>query len=138
MSLDSILEKILAEGREEASRIEAESRSRARDVMTRAEAAVAEEEASLLKEAEWEARLEARRIVTQARLAGRLGLLQAKQDLVSEVLEKAFGEELTARAVPKKKVVFRDGVKEEPFEKKRLMDDLRPKLENFIAEVLDL
>lgn len=138
MSLEKILEKILKDARAEADAIIQESRKKASEIKK-----AAEEESSRLVEAlaieeERKTQLESSRIVTQARLEGRLRILSCKKELIDEVLDKAFQKANPGKAALKRTVVLKDGKKEEEFEEERLKEELRPKVEQYIAEVLKL
>jgi F0F1-type ATP synthase membrane subunit b/b' len=138
MSLEKIVDKILDDARAEADRARAESLRKSGDIREEAKRQAGELAGALLREAEREARLEAGRIVTQARLEGRIELLAAKRSLITEVLEKALaaapirGRSLTRR------VILKDGEREEPFDRAKLLDEVRPGLENLIADILKI
>ncbi len=138
MSLDIIIAKVLADARTEADRILAEHRAKA-EALLQAELRLSEVQAGAVsREAEAEAALEAGRIVTQARLERRIGLLAARKALVDEVLERAFAKVPVRHRALSKTIVSRGGETEEPFERAKLMDELRPGLENAIAEILKI
>ncbi len=138
MSLDIIIAKVLDDARAEAGRILAEYRGTA-DELVAEEARLAEGQAEAVRrEAGEEAGLESGRIVTQARLERRIALLSARKALVDEVLEKALAKgPLRGRALLKT-IVSRDGETQEPFDRERLLEEIRPVLENAIAEILKI
>jgi hypothetical protein len=82
--------------------------------------------------------LEASRLVTQARLEKRIKILACKKGLIEEVLEKAFQEQKDDRIGLKRKIIRKDGEQEEVVELEKLKQELRPKLEKDIAEVLEI
>jgi vacuolar-type H+-ATPase subunit H len=138
MSLDIIIAKVLEDARAEAGRILAEHRRRA-DELRAEEARRAETQAEAVRrESGNEAALEAGRIVTQARLKRRIELLAARKALVDEVLEQALAKGPLRDRALSKTVVSRDGETEEPFERAKLLEEIRPGLENAIAEILKI
>jgi vacuolar-type H+-ATPase subunit H len=138
MSLEKIVDKILDDARAEAERTRAESLRKAADIREEAKRQAGELAGALLREAEREARLEAGRIVTQARLEGRIGLLAAKKSLITEVLEKALGAAPVRGRSLTRTVILKDGEREEPFDRAKLLDEVRPGLENLIADILKI
>lgn len=138
MSLDIIIAKVLDDARAEAGRILAEHRGRA-DALRAEEALRAESLAEAVRrEAADEAALEAGRIVTQARLERRIEILAARKALVDEVLERALAKGPLRDRVLSKTIVSRDGETREPFERAMLLEEIRPGLENAIAEILKI
>jgi hypothetical protein len=138
MSLEIIIAKVLGDARAEAGRILAEHRGKA-EALLRAEQRLSETQAEAVRrEAGDEAALEAGRIVTQARLERRIGLLAARKELVDEVLERALAQGPLRDRALSMKVVSRGGETEEPFERARLLEEIRPGLENVIAEILKI
>ena len=138
MSLDIIIAKVLDDARAEAGRILAECRRKA-DALRAEEARRAESLAEAVRrESADEAALEAGRIVTQARLERRIELLAARKALVDEVLEQALAKGPLRDRVLSKTIVSRDGETREPFERAKLLEEIRPGLENPIAEILKI
>ncbi len=138
MSLDIIIAKVLDDARAEAGRILAEHRLKA-EALLQAERRLSESQAAdVRREAGNEAALEAGRIVTQARLERRIELLVARKALVDEILERAFANKALRDRPLSKTIVSRHGETEEPFERARLLDEVRPGLENAIAEILKI
>lgn len=138
MSLEKIVDKILDDARAEAERTRTESLRKAAEIKEEAKRQAGELAGALLREAEREARLEAGRIVTQARLEGRIELLAAKKSLITEVLEKALAASTVRRRSLVRKVILKDGERDEPFDRGKLLDEVRPGLENLIAEILKI
>lgn len=138
MSLEKIIEKILAEAQVEADRIIQESRLKAEDIKEKARIESQEHAEALLREVDRQGRLEASRLITQARLEKRIKTLSCKKELIDEVLEKAFQKENFADKGVKQKVIMKDGEKEVSFDKERLKQELRPRLEKAIVKALKL
>jgi len=138
MSLEKIVDKILDDARAEAERTRAESLQKAADIREEAKRQAGELAGALLKEAEREARLEAGRIVTQARLEGRIELLTAKKSLITEVLERTLAAAPIRGRSLVRRVILKDGEREEPFDRAKLLDEVRPGLENLIADILKI
>ncbi len=138
MSLESILEKIRREAQDERERILSESREKAEKIKAEAEQEARSQAEILLQQAGREDELEAHRLVTQARLEQKLHILELKKQLIEEVLEKAFAQ-LSPRTLSlKRQIVFKDGVQEETLDAVRLKQELRPHLENYVADLLKL
>lgn len=138
MSLERILQRIQDDAQAEAERIIQESKKKAEEIKEAARREACDLAASLLEEKERGAQLEASRLITQARLEGKINLLSSKKRLIEEVLEKAFkGERLKDREL-KKEVILKEGKREEFFDEEKLKEELRPLLEGYIAEVLKI
>jgi vacuolar-type H+-ATPase subunit H len=138
MGLEQIVEKIISEGKAEAEKIVQESRQKAIDIQASAEKDGAERAALYLKESEREASLQANQIMAQARLEKKIALLRQKRELLDEVLRKAFSQSVPAEIRLKRKVVVKDGTREEPFDPDRLLEELRPRLERDVLEALKI
>ncbi|MFZ2054971.1 MAG: V-type ATP synthase subunit E family protein [Candidatus Aminicenantales bacterium] len=138
MSLEHIVEKIIAEGKAEADRIVQESRKKAADIRTAAEKEATEKSAAYLKETEREVSLQANQVMAQARLEKKIALLRQKRELLDEVLRKAFSQTAPDEIRLKRQVVVKDGTREEPFDRDRLLEELRPRLEKDILEALGI
>lgn len=138
MGLEQIVEKIISEGKAEAEKIVEESRKKAADIQAAAEKDAAEKATLYLKEAEREASLQANQIMAQARLERKIALLRQKREILDEVLKKAFGQTAPDDIPLKRKVVVKDGTREEPFDRERLLEELRPRLEKDVLDVLKI
>jgi V/A-type H+-transporting ATPase subunit E len=138
MSLEKIIDKIRDDARADAEEVMAKSLQKAEDIREEAKRQAGELAESLLRGAEREARLEAGRIVTQARLEGRIQLLTAKKVLIAEVLERALAAAPIQGRSLKRKIVMKGGEKEEPFDGAKLLDEVGPGLENLIADILKI
>ncbi|MGQ9475120.1 MAG: V-type ATP synthase subunit E [Actinomycetota bacterium] len=88
MSLEKLLEKIESDAREESRRILAEAEEEAARIKREAEEEARQEAESIARSFHARAENERLRIISQARLEGRIDLLAAKD----QVLEEAFRE----------------------------------------------
>jgi len=138
MSLEKILKRVNDNAQAEIKRIILESEKKAADIKEKAQQEACQKAEALVKEIEKEANLEASRIITKARLQKKINLLKRKKELIDEVLTKAFEEEKLDEKKLIKKIVLKKGERQEQLEIERLKEELRPKLENYIAEVLKL
>lgn len=138
MSLEKIIDKILQDARKEADDIIAENQKKADEIKKTALKDAETLADSLFKEEERQGELVAIRLLTHARLEGKAKILSYKKALIDEVLEKAFQKQDLDQNVLKRKVILKDGEKEESFDKEKLKNEIRPKLESYIAEVLGI
>lgn len=138
MSLEKIVEKILEDGRAEADRIIKESLQKAEEIKENARKQGEEQARALLEEAERQAELDASRIVTQARLEKKIHILSCKKDLIDETLDRVFRSEDLKGERLRRKIIMKDGEKEEALDLEELKQQLRPELEREIAEVLKI
>lgn len=138
MSLEKILDKILEEARNEAEQILRESRQKAEEITQNARKQGEMQANTILEQGERQGSLEASRLVTQARLEKRIKILSCKKDLIDEVLEKAFQKQKGDKIGLKRKIIRKDGEFEEFVDHEKLKQELRPKLEKDIVEVLKI
>jgi vacuolar-type H+-ATPase subunit E/Vma4 len=138
MSLEKILERITHDAQEETDKIISESKKKAEEIKKAAQKEAEGLAAVLIEEAERKARLEASRLITQARLEKRIKILSWKKELIDEILEKALQKANLGQKKLKKKVILKDGEREEFFHRDKLLEELRPKLENYILKVLKI
>ncbi|MBN1272673.1 MAG: hypothetical protein JXB26_10440 [Candidatus Aminicenantes bacterium] len=138
MSLESIINRILSDADGEAERIVEESRKKADEVLSMARAEADKAAELIFAEIERQARLEASRVLTKARLENRLALLSRKKEIVKEILKKAFSEQSQRWGGMKKEIIFKEEVKEETLDEKRLLDEIRPRVEGEIAKILKI
>lgn len=138
MSLEKILDKILEEARLEAEQILQESRQKAEEIIKNARKQGEMQASAILEQAERLGNLEASRLVTQARLEKRIKILRCKKDLIDQVLEKSFQEQKDDTFGLKRKVIRKDGEQEELVDHHKVKQELRPRLEKDIAEVLKI
>jgi len=138
MSLEKIINKIIDDARSEAQVIVEESKVKAEEIKAVARRDAQDQAERLIAEHQKQGKLEASRIVTQARLECQISSLACKKELIAEVVDKAFEQEKISKEMLKRKVVLKDGEKEEYFSEDNLKEDLRPHLEGFIAEILKI
>lgn len=138
MSLEKILKKISDDAQAEADEILSENKRKAEEIKENARIQASKLAEELVKEAERQGRLEASRLITQARLEKKLNILSCKKELVEEVLEKAFRKSVEGTKGLKRKIIMKQGEREEPYDKERLKEELRSKLENEIIEALKI
>ncbi|MBN2246379.1 MAG: hypothetical protein JW755_11100 [Candidatus Aminicenantes bacterium] len=138
MSLEKIIEKIIDDARSEAQVIIEESKARAEEIIAAAVKEAQEQAERLIAGYQKQGKLEASRIVTQARLERQISSLACKKELIAEVIDKAFQQEKIPKEMLKRKVVLKDGEKEEYFSEESLKNELKPQLEGYIAEALKL
>ncbi len=138
MSLENILDKILEEARSEAEQIFLKGRQKAEEITQNARKQGEMQANAILEQAERKGNLEANRLVTQARLEKRIKILSCKRDLIDEVLDKAFQKQKGDKIGLKRKIIRKDGELEEFVDQEKLKQELRPKLEKDIAEVLKI
>jgi vacuolar-type H+-ATPase subunit E/Vma4 len=138
MSLEKIIEKILDDARSEAQVIVEESKVKAEEIKAVSRQEAQEQAERLTDEYKKQGKLEASRIVTQARLERQISSLVCKKELIAEVIDTAFKQEKISKEMLKRKVVLKDGEKEEYFSEDNLKEELRPHLEGIIAEVLQI
>lgn len=138
MSLEKIVKKIIDDAKAEADRIILESQKKADEIKRTAQEEASRLAEAFIKEEERKGQLEASRLVTQARLEGRIHILSCKRELIEETLDKAFRASVESAKTLKRTIVLKDGKKEETLEGTQLKDELRPKLEKNIAEALKI
>ena len=138
MSLEKILDKILEEARLEVEQILQESHQKAEEIAKNARKQGEMQASAILEQAERLGNLEASRLVTQARLEKRIKILRCKKDLIDQVLEKAFQKQKGEKIELKRKVIRKDGEQEELVDEQKVKQELRPRLEKDIAEVLKI
>ena len=135
---EKILKRITDDAQAEADKIILENKRKAKEIKenAREEASTLAEE--LVREAERKARLEASRLVTQSRLEKKINILAEQKDLIEEVLGKAFQKSIKSAKGLKRKIILKQGEREEPYDEERLKEELRSKLENEIIEALKI
>jgi vacuolar-type H+-ATPase subunit H len=138
MSLENILQKISEDAQAEVDKVIAESRAKAEEIKDMARNEALSQSEALLLEEERKGNLEASRIVTQARLQKKLDILACKKDLIDGVLARVFRKERFDGSSLKRTIILKDGEHEEPYDERKMMDEIRPQLEKYICEVLDL
>ena len=138
MSLDTIIQKILDDARSEASRIMEEVQEKASGIMEKARNEALRQKELVLAEARREGELEASRLITEARLKGRIAVLTTKKELIGAVLDEAFSAADLGQGALVRKVVHKGGESEERMSPRVLKEEIRPELESTIAEDLGL
>jgi len=138
MSLEKILKRITDDAQAEADKIILENRRKAKEIKENARKEASKLAEELVREAERKARLEASRLVTQARLEKKINILSEQKDLIEEVLGKAFQKSIEGAKGLKRRIILKQGEREEPYDEERLKEELRSKLENEIIEALTI
>ena len=138
MSLEKIIERIISDAEAEAGRIIASSREKAEGLVREAELEASERSAAFLQEAERDASFRANQIMAQARLEKKIALLRERRDLLEKVLRKSFDQAAPKGIRLRRQVVAREGMKEEDFDRERLLEELRPRFERDIVEALKI
>jgi len=138
MSLEKIQEKILQDAQAEADSIILDSKKKTEEIKDTAQKEASGLAAALLDEAERKAQLESSRIISQARMEKRIKILSRKKEIIDEILDKALLKADFKEDELKKKIVFKEGEREETYNREKLLEELRPKVENYILEVLKL
>ena len=138
MSLEKILKRITDDAQAEADKIILENKRKAKEIKENAREEASKLAEELVKEAERKARLEASRLVTQSRLEKKINILSEQKDLIEEVLGKAFQKSIEGAKGLKRRIILKQGEREEPYDEERLKEELRSKLENEIMETLKI
>lgn len=138
MSLEKILKRITDDAQAEADKIILENKRKAKEIKENAREEASKLAEELVKEAERKARLEASRLVTQSRLEKKINILAEQKDLIEEVLGKAFQKSIKSAKGLKRKIILKQGEREEPYDEEKLKEELRSKLENEIMETLKI
>lgn len=138
MSLEKILNTIIGDAQTEAVVIVKESQSKAEEIKETARKEALELAEALHADEERQGRLEASRLITQARLEGRIDILSTKKEIIEDVLAKALNKERSIIEKLKRRIIMKEGEREEAFDESRLLDEIRPQLEKFINDALKL
>jgi len=138
MSLEKILNTIIEDAQAEAVAIVKESQSKAEEIKETAHKEALELAEALHADEERQGRLEASRLITQARLEGRIDILSNKKEIIEDVLAKALDKERSSIEKLKRQIIMKEGEREEAFDESRLLDEIRPQLEKFINDALKL
>ncbi|MEE9500592.1 MAG: hypothetical protein V3V48_00820 [Candidatus Aminicenantaceae bacterium] len=138
MSLEKILNTIIEDAQAEAVAIVKESQSKAEEIKETARKEALELAEALHADEERQGRLEASRLITQARLEGRIDILSTKKEIIEDVLAKALNKERSIIEKLKRRIIMKEGEREEAFDESRLLDEIRPQLEKFINDALKL
>jgi vacuolar-type H+-ATPase subunit E/Vma4 len=138
MSLEKILNTIIEYAQAEAVAIVKESQSKAEEIKETVRKEALELAEALHAEEKRQGRLEASRLITQARLEGRIDILSTKKEIIEDVLAKALDKERSSIEKLKRQIIMKEGEREEAFNESRLLDEIRPQLEKFINDALKL
>lgn len=138
MSLEKILNTIIENAQAEAVAIVKKSQSKAEEIKETVRKEALELAEALHAEEERQGRLEASRLITQARLEGRIDILSTKKEIIEDVLAKALDKERSSIEKLKRQIIMKEGEREEAFDESRLLDEIRPQLEKFINDTLKL
>jgi GTP-dependent phosphoenolpyruvate carboxykinase len=138
MSLEKILNTIIEYAQAEAVVIVKESQSKAEEIKETVRKEALELAEALHAEEKRQGRLEASRLITQARLEGRIDILSTKKEIIEDVLAKALDKERSSIEKLKRRIIMKEGEREEAFDESRLLDEIRPQLEKFINDALKL
>jgi vacuolar-type H+-ATPase subunit E/Vma4 len=138
MSLEKILNTIIEDAQAEAVEIVKESQSKAEDIKAVARREAEESAAAIHAEEERLGRLEASRLITQARLEGRIDILSNKKKIIDDILNEALDRERSGIKALKKTIVLKRGEREEAFDESRLLEKIRPQMEKLVSDALKL
>jgi len=137
MSLEKILNKIIEDSQAEAVEIVKESQVKA-EIRENTRQEALELAKALHGEEERRGRLEASRLITQARLEQKISILATKKEIIEGVLAEALDRERGGLKKLKKQIILKEGEREEAFDANRLLDEIRPQLEKFVNDSLKL
>ncbi len=138
MSLEKILNKIIEDSQAEAVEIVKESQVKAEEIRENTRQEALELAKALHGEEERRGRLEASRLITQARLEQKISILATKKEIIEGVLAEALDRERGGLKKLKKQIILKEGEREEAFDANRLLDEIRPQLEKFVNDSLKL
>jgi GTP-dependent phosphoenolpyruvate carboxykinase len=138
MSLEKILNTIIEDAQAEAVAIVKESQAKAEEIRAAARQEAEGLVLAIHAEEERLGRLEASRLVTQARLEGRIDILSTKKEIIEDVLAEAMDRERSGINKLKRQIIMKGGEREEAFDENRLLEQIRPQLEKFINDALKL
>jgi len=138
MSLEKILNAIIEDAQAEAVAIVKESQSKAEEIKEAARLEAEKLAGAIRSEEERLGHLEASRLVTQARLKGRIDILSTKKKIIEDVLSEAMARERSGVQKLKRQIIMKEGKKEETFDERKLLEEIRPQLEKLIIDTLNL
>ena len=138
MSLEKILNAIIEDAQAEAVAIVNESQSKAEEIKEAARLEAEKLAGAIRSEEERLGHLEASRLVTQARLKGRIDILSTKKKIIEDVLSEAMARERSGVQKLKRQIIMKEGKKEETFDERKLLEEIRPQLEKLIIDTLNL
>jgi hypothetical protein len=138
MSLEKILNTIIEDAQAEAVEVVKESQSKAEEIKEAARQDAEDLASAIRKEGERLGRLEASRLITQARLEGRIDILSTKKEIIEDILTEALSRERSGIMNLKRTIILKGGEREEAFDENRLLDEIRPQMEKLISDTLKL
>jgi cell division septum initiation protein DivIVA len=138
MSLEKILNTIIKDAQTEAVAIIKESQAKAEEIKEAVRREAEKLAQAIHAEEERLGRLEASRLITQARLEGRIDVLTAKKEIIEDILAEALDRERSGIKTLKRQIITKRGEREENFDENRLLEQIRPQLEKFINDALKL
>lgn len=138
MSLEKILNTIIEEAQAEAVEIVKESQSKAEEIKGSARIEALGLASAIHMEEERLGHLEASRLITQARLEGRIGILATKKKIIEDILKEALSRERRGIKALKRTIILKDGEREEAFDENQILEKIRPQMEKLISETLEL
>lgn len=138
MSLETILNTIIEDAQTEAVAIVKQSQARAEEIKEAARLEAEELAMAIRSEEERLGHLEASRLITQARLEGRIDILSTKKEIIENVLSEAMAKERSGVKKLKRQIIMKEGEREETFDERKLLEEIRPQLEKYIIDALNL
>ena len=138
MSLEKILNTIIEDAQAEAVEIVKENQSKAEEIKESARAEALELASAIHMEEERLGHLEASRLVTQARLKGRIDILSTKKKIIEDILKEALSRERGIIKALKRTIILKNGERVEAFDENQLIEEIRPQMEKLISETLEL
>jgi vacuolar-type H+-ATPase subunit E/Vma4 len=138
MSLEKILNTIIEDAQTEAVEVVKESQNKAEEIKDAARQEAEVLAAAIQMEGERLGRLEASRLITQARLEGRIDILSTKKEIIENILKEALDRERSDIKTLKRTIIMKGGEKEEAFDESRLLEKIRPQMEKLIYDTLKL
>lgn len=137
MGIGEILETILKEAEEKASKIKKEAEAQAQDILDKANREADNKRQVLLEQAKKEIDTEVKAIISSANLEKRKIILQAKKEIIEEVF-RILLEKINPERLPKIKKVFRDRIVEEPLNREDFLKNIKEDFEGEVSKLLNL
>ena len=138
MSLEKILNTIIEDAQAEVVEVVKESQSKAERIKEAARQEAEELASAIHAEEERLGRLEASRLITQARLEGRIEILSTKKEIIEDILIEALSRERSSIETLKRTIIMKGGERIEAFDESRLLEKIRPQMEKLISDTLEL
>lgn len=134
MSLESILERIRAEGEAEKTKIIQAAQKEAEGLISRARLEAERIEQEIIRREKELSERYKQGVIVNARLKAKNALLASKQELIDTVFEKAA--ESLAKGKFKKQVITHDKISEVPEDAEHYLEGIRYQQEAEIAKIL--